>query len=550
MLGWQNNKKLVLIHAVISGMFFMAQNQNGVNVLVEKKRKKKKLKKVFMIIALVIAGIVAGTAAFAFYFAKGGNLPGDSVNLNNRVSILLIGTDKRPGASSYNSDSIIVASFDPKTKLISLLSIPRDTRVTLPGSKSYCKINAVPMLKGIPELEKQVTELTGIELDGYVLTNFNGFKDMIDTLDGITIDVEKDMKYETGDKEDGYINLKAGVQELDGTKALQYARFRHDATADIGRTARQQKVLTAVGKKMLQPATILKLPELIPELMKAVETDLSLKDLLKLAGAAKSFEDATIVTQTLPGDAINLDGLSYWEVNRDAAKEVAQNLLLGKTTDKVWDSTVLASLDPEVKAHLAAPSTAAAIDIPEIPGVTAPEPGAIPVTTIQTEQYSGTITWSPADSTFVDGQEYTATITLVPKAGYTLKGVGANFFTVPGAAAHNAAGSGVITAVFKALPPITSAATIDISEIAGVTPPAPGTAPVTAITETEQYTGSVTWTPADAPFVEGQQYTATITLVPKEGYTLEGISANYFTVPGATATNAAGSGVITAVFLL
>jgi len=501
-----------------------------------------------MIIALVIAGIIAGTAAFAYFYGKGDGLIGGSVNLNNRVSFLLIGTDKRPGSTSYNSDSIIVASFDPKTKLISLLSIPRDTRVTLPGSKSYCKINAVPMLKGIPELEKQVTKLTGIELDGYVLTNFDGFKDIIDTLGGITIDVEKDMEYETGDKEDGYIDLKAGVQELDGTKALQYARYRHDATADIGRTARQQKVLTAVAKEMLQPATILRLPRLVQELMKAVETDMSPKELLKLAGAATSFEEATIVTQTLPGDAIMLDGLSYWEVNRDMAKEVAQNLLLGKTTDKVWDTSVLASLDPEVKAHLAAPATADAIDIPEITGVTAPEPGANPVTTIQTEQYSGTITWSPADSTFVAGQEYTATITLVPKAGYTLKGVGMNFFTVPGAAAQNSAGSGVITAIFPALSPIAAATTINISEIAGVTPPAPEAAPVTAITETEQYTGTIIWTPADDPFIEGQQYTATITLVPKEGYTLEGISENYFTVPGATATNAAGSGVITAVF--
>lgn len=513
-----------------------------------KKKKKSKLKRAIIIIALVIVGALIGTAAFAYFYSSSG-LTGTGTDLNKRVSFLLIGTDKRPGTTSYNSDSIIVASFDPETKIISMLSIPRDTRVTLSGSGSYCKINAVPMLKGIDELEKQVTDLTGIKLDGYVLTNFDGFKDIIDTLGGITIDVEKDMKYETGDKEDGVIDLKAGVQKLDGTKALQYARFRHDATADIGRTARQQKVLTAVGKEMLQPATILKLPKLVPELLKAVETDLSLKELLKLAGAAKSFEEATIVTQTLPGDAIMLDGLSYWEVNRDTAKEVAQNLLLGKTTDKVWDSSVLANLDEDVKAHLTSPATSTIIDMPEIPGVTLPEPGALPVTTILTEQYTGTITWSPADSTFVAGTEYTATITLVPKTGYTLKGIAANFFTVSGATAQNAAGSGVVTAVFPASAPAESAAkTIDMAEIGGVVAPAAGTAPVTTITETEQYTGSVVWSPADDPFVEGQQYTATITLFPKEGYTLDGVGDNSFTVSGATATNAAGTGVITAVF--
>lgn len=523
-----------------------------------KNKKRKRYQRILIIIAMVFAGILAGTA-LAFYLNMEGGLPGSGGDLNKRVSFLLIGADKRPGANSFNADSIIVASYDPQTKIASLLSVPRDTRVTLPGSKNYHKINAVPMLKGIPELEKQVTDLTGIKLDGYVLTNFTGFKDIIDTLGGITIDVEKNMKFETGDKEDGYINLKAGVQELNGSKALQYARFRHDATADIGRTARQQKVLTAVGKKMLEPATILKLPTLVPQLMKAVETDLSLKDLLTLAGAAKSFGDGKIVSQTLPGDAIMLDGLSYWEVNREKAKEVARNLLLGQTTDKVWDSSVLASLDPEVKAHLAAPKKEVAIDMPEIPGVTVPQAGAAPVKTVQTEQYAGTITWSPDDNVFMAGQGYTATITLVPKAGYTLKGVGKNFFTVAGATTQNAAGSGVITAVFPTLSgeptepaeptePTEPAATISLPEIAGVIPPEPGAMPVTTITETKQYTGTIRWAPADKPFVEGRKYTAIITLAPKAGYTLEGVSANYFTVPGATATNAAGSGIITAVF--
>ena len=267
----------------------IVQYLDGENKLTTRNNSKKP-RRLFIVFALVIAGILVGTAAFSYYFGMVG-MPGSGGKLNQKVSFLLIGTDKRPGESSYNADSIILASFDPQTKIVSLLSIPRDTRVTLPGSKKYYKINAVPMLKGIPELQKQIAELTGIKVDGYVLTNFAGFKDIIDTLGGITIDVEKNMKYQTGDKEDGYIDLKAGVQELDGSKALQYARFRQDATADIGRAARQQKVLTAVGKKMVEPATILKLPRLVPELFKAVETDLTLKDLLSLATAAKLFDE-------------------------------------------------------------------------------------------------------------------------------------------------------------------------------------------------------------------------------------------------------------------
>ncbi|RNC29530.1 MAG: putative transcriptional regulator YvhJ [Candidatus Dichloromethanomonas elyunquensis] len=320
-------------------------------------------RKVFIVIAILFAGIISGTAAFGYvYFNRDEGDSGltpyfgqNAASLDKRVSFLLIGTDKRPGESAYNSDSIIVASFDPNTKLITMLSVPRDTRVTLSGSNSFVKINAVPMLRGISGLMNQVTDLTGIPLDGYVLTNFNGFKNIIDTLGGITVNVEKDMFYETGDKVDGVINLKAGLQQFNGTQALEYARFRHDAMADIGRTARQQNVLKAVAKEILQPSTIPKLPKLIPQLMDAVETNLKLMDLLKLSTAASSFNSSNIVTQTLPGVGLYLDDISYWEVNRNTAKEVAQNLLMGITTDKVVDNMVVDLLDPVVKAHITVP---------------------------------------------------------------------------------------------------------------------------------------------------------------------------------------------------
>ena len=142
---------------------------------------------------------------------------------------------------------------------------------------------------------------------------------------------------------------------------------------------------------------------------------------------------------------------------------------------------------------------------------------------------------------------YTATITLAAKPGFTLSGVTANFFTVAGATTvSNAANSGVVTAAF----PATSApAAVNIKAIPGVTPPVLGATPVTAITETAQYTGTVTWVPNHNPFTDATVYTATITLTAKPGFTLTGVTANFFTVAGATTvSNAADSGVVTAVF--
>ncbi|MDP4159534.1 MAG: LCP family protein, partial [Bacillota bacterium] len=265
--------------------------------------------------------------------------------LKNRVNVLLIGADQRPEEKKFNTDSLILAMVDPDTRRISLLSIPRDTRISLPGH-GYMKINAVAALTDFPTLLESVQKLTGEPIAGYVQTNFQGFKKSIDTLGGITVDVEKDMYYETGDIEDGYINLHKGVQRLDGSKALQYARFRHDALADISRTARQQVVLKAVAKEMFKLSTLPKLPFLISELMQAVHTNLSAKDILRLTKVAVGFDSSNVVSQTLPGTFFEQDGVSYWKVDSIEVKKVIRNLLQGKTTDKVIDQDKVDLLKP------------------------------------------------------------------------------------------------------------------------------------------------------------------------------------------------------------
>jgi len=168
------------------------------------------------------------------------------------------------------------------------------------------------------------------------------------------------------------------------------------------------------------------------------------------------------------------------------------------------------------------------IDIAAIPGVTAPAQGATPVTAItETDQYTGTFSWSPSDDPFAGETVYTATITLTAKSGYTLTGVTADFFTVAGAdSVSNDADTGIVTAVF----PATGATPPDViylAAIPGVTAPAGGETPVTTITETDQYTGTVSWDPTDDPFEYETVYTATITLTAKSGYTLTGVTADF-----------------------
>jgi hypothetical protein len=169
-----------------------------------------------------------------------------------------------------------------------------------------------------------------------------------------------------------------------------------------------------------------------------------------------------------------------------------------------------------------------------------------PVENIETDQYKGAVKWSPDDETFKLNVKYTATITLTPKSGYTLNMVKANYFTVAGAElSSNAKKSGVITAEFP-----TAKKGISISAIEGITVPVLGGSPKTEITDNDQYTGTVTWSPAvTGTFARDVKYTATITLTPKPDYTFLGIEADFFTVAGAeSVTNKENSGVITAVF--
>jgi len=189
------------------------------------------------------------------------------------------------------------------------------------------------------------------------------------------------------------------------------------------------------------------------------------------------------------------------------------------------------------------------INIAAIPGVTAPAVGGTPVIEITpTAQYTGTVVWSPSDNPFKNSTAYFATITLTPKKGYILEGVAANFFTVVGAnKVSNDENSGVITAVFpRTAGTVDNPATIDIP-IEGITPII-GQVPKTTINPTPQYTGNVTWSPDDNPFM-AKQYTATIRLTPRAGFTLNGVDINSFKVIGAnTVSIDANSNTITAVY--
>ncbi|CEP68453.1 Cell envelope-related transcriptional attenuator [Moorella glycerini] len=232
-------------------------------------------------------------------------------------TILLIGIDRRQPQEPSRSDTIILAVLDPRKPQVDLLSIPRDTQVKIPGH-GYDKINAAHALGGPRLLMDTLNNFLGTHIEKYVEVDFQGFEKIIDILGGVDINVDKRMYY----PEEG-INLRPGLQHLNGYDALGYVRFRNDPEGDITRIGRQQKFLQALIDQTLRLSTIPKIPRLVSEISKEVKTNLSLKEMLSLALSMKDLNGSDVTAHLVPGEGKYINGISYYLVDQ---KKLAETL--------------------------------------------------------------------------------------------------------------------------------------------------------------------------------------------------------------------------------
>jgi LCP family protein required for cell wall assembly len=220
-----------------------------------------------------------------------------------------------PQVNSFDglSDVMLMVKFDPESKKITMLSIPRDTRTEIEGY-GVRKINAANMEGGPALTAKTVSNLLGgVAIDRYVRINVLGVAKLIDALGGVTVYVPKDMKYQD-DSQHLYINLKAGKQHLNGNQALQLLRFRHDELGDIGRIQRQQMVIRALIDQSLNPATVTQLPKILDVVKEYIDTNLTVEELVALMGFGVRTNRSNMEMLMLPGrfsEKSEFDA-SYW----------------------------------------------------------------------------------------------------------------------------------------------------------------------------------------------------------------------------------------------
>jgi LCP family protein required for cell wall assembly len=213
------------------------------------------------------------------------------------------------------SDSMLLLRFDPKQEKVSVLSIPRDTRVYI-ERYGVRKINHANKYGG-PALTAAVASelLGGINIDRYVRVNVQGVEKLIDALGGVTVNVPKDMKYNDFSQH-LYIDLKKGIQHLDGDKSMQFLRYRYDEYGDISRVQRQQMLMRSAVEQTLKPATVVKIPKLLAIIQSHLDTNLTVRELMALSNFASQIERSQIKMMMLPGDFNSADeSVSYWLPN-------------------------------------------------------------------------------------------------------------------------------------------------------------------------------------------------------------------------------------------
>jgi LCP family protein required for cell wall assembly len=229
--------------------------------------------------------------------------------------VALLGSDASAGGVS-RSDTIVVAKAGG-----GMVAVPRDTLVDIPGVGED-KIN-VAFATGGPGLTVQILEnLTGLQIDDYVVVHFDGVEDIVDAMGGITLEVEEPVEVGIGGRP---VSIPAGTQTLDGFEALAYVRYRGTPTADIGRIGRQQRFLQELAREAMSPAKLPRLPATALAVWRNIETNMNPLQAARFATRMRLA--GNVEAEIYPGSPQYIGGISYWVPDREAGARVVEQTI-------------------------------------------------------------------------------------------------------------------------------------------------------------------------------------------------------------------------------
>lgn len=304
----------------------------------ERKKKSKRKRRIALISLAVVCVLMLGGigAAWAYITQVDSSLRDDlDADLLNSLAVtdspsdpfymLLIGADKSEDrdasgefGGSYRTDSMILARVDPQEKEVTLISVPRDTRVNIPGHGEQ-KINAAYAFGGASLAVDTVSELAGVPISHYAEIDFDGFKAVVDALGGVEVDVPMEIN---DDMAGGHVD--AGLQTLNGEQALILCRSRHNyddiGNGDAIRAANQRLVLSAIMKKVMN-SDVATITNTVSTLAEYVTTDYSVTGLIGLAQSMMGIDVSnSVYTAAVPTTSVYENDI-WWEVLDEAAWE-------------------------------------------------------------------------------------------------------------------------------------------------------------------------------------------------------------------------------------
>lgn len=335
-------------------------NHKNVKNSKKKKRKKKTWKKILLVFLIVLL-VAGGVFAYKVHLNGGGmsgmlaTMVGHNENTKKnlgefKVLILGISTDQE---EVDLTDTIMVASYNPNTQKATLLSIPRDTYTGKNAAKAtaYEKINALYSRKHRPdETLAAVNEITGLNIEYYAVVKTEALIKLVDVIGGITFNVPIDMDYDDT-SQDLHIHLKSGEQKLDGDKAEQLVRFRHnnDGTSypeeygdnDLGRMRTQREFIMQVVKQTAKPENIFKIGEILDVAKEYVITNIDFNVAKDYIPYVVEFNTDDLLTATLPGTSSNKNTSGTWIYiyNKTETKELIQELFYDRDMEETEDTT-------------------------------------------------------------------------------------------------------------------------------------------------------------------------------------------------------------------
>jgi LCP family protein required for cell wall assembly len=308
--------------------------------LQEQKKRKKRRRRIarFVLLFLVIAAGVGYygyntysslSQVFSGVESNKSKLRTEEVEITKKpFSILFMGIeDYATDGENGRTDSLIFATINPKTKQVTMMSIPRDTRVSIAGTNKKSKINAAHAYGGEKMAVETVENFLKVPVDHYIKVDFTGFKQIVDVVGGVTVDVPFDFK-ERSD-EDWYkeIHFQKGKQHLNGEEALAYVRMRkEDPMGDFGRAKRQRQLLTAVVSELSSASSVLKINDIAKVIGKYAKTDIPLSDGLALYKKFTDFDTSSIQNLNLEGKDEYIDGIYYFVPNEKDVVELHEKL--------------------------------------------------------------------------------------------------------------------------------------------------------------------------------------------------------------------------------